>query len=159
MGIDTQAIGEEKATEALSALYQAFKDIESLGFILEIRPRYFKLVDSGPRQLGRKLSPLLQPYRQQNLDEKQAQFLQTLAELTKMTEVDASGTSPLYVRLTGCRVSDVYEKLGWPWTDVADPAMLTLLHDLKEAGMLDTAYIGRELRCNPTIAGMAWVEG
>src|SRR6476469_317122 len=70
LGIEPGTFEEEKVQEAVASVYRALKDIENLGMILELQPMYFRLVDSGPRQLGRRLAPLMEPYCKQQLQER-----------------------------------------------------------------------------------------
>lgn len=141
------------ASEAVEAAYDALKSIEEIGLLLEVKPRRFKLVDSAPRQLGRPLSPLLEPYKHQPLEQEELEFLARLSEL-------AAGTDEAdpYVRIEEQRVSDIFKALGWAWQGTLDRRAIGITQTLKMEGMIATSFAAGETRCVPTYKGMIRVE-
>lgn len=143
----------QNAGEAVEAAYGALKSIEEIGLLLEVKPRRFKLVDSAPRQLGRPLSPLLEPYKHQPLEQEELEFLARLSEL-------AAGTDEAdpYVRIEEQRVSDIFKALGWAWQGTLDRRAIGITQTLKMEGMIATSFAAGETRCVPTYKGMIRVE-
>lgn len=153
VGVDIRDMSDDEARQAAEAVYSALKAIEEIGIILETQPRWFRLVDSGPKLLGRDLYPLLEPYSRQPLPEREEQFLRKLVELAKVTSDEDN-----YVRIEERAVAEVFRALGWPWAGGISREALEVTQMLKAAGMIDTRYVGRALRCTPTFKGMAWIE-
>jgi hypothetical protein len=154
VGIDVATMSVEQARAAGDAAYQALKAIEDLGLLLESRARRFRLVDSAPRQLGRPLSPLLEPYRHEPLEPREEEFLGKLAEIARST----SASDP-YVLLQERPATEVFRALGWPWMGTLDREAVGITQTLRMAGMLETRFAGKLMTCLPTAKGMARIEG
>ena len=158
IGIDAYALANHKTAEAVNAVYKALKDLKRFGLILELQSGSFRPLESGLRRLSRPLSPLLEPYRRRQLVHSEALFLGKLVDIATVTAQDQAKRVQ-YITTKQCRVADVYENLGWSWAGTANPDMLGMIYDLRDAGMIETTYITGDLQCGPTCAGMAWSEG